>query len=129
MRTLLNIFSVRNAIKRKKDLFSLKRSATCAMAKNNLLKRFATSALRFKLRNAHLCVWVLIDWNRQPMHYACLSCHHAIFFNKLNYSAVVITNHGSYVFRQVSQYTSTQARDTRLLIKQSESTTRRSEKP
>ena len=56
MRTLLYIFSVRNAIKRKKDLFSLKRSATCAMAKNNLLKRFATSALRFKLRNAHL--WV-----------------------------------------------------------------------
>ena len=44
MRTLLYIFSVRNAIKRKKDLFSLKRSATCAMAKNNLLKRFATSA-------------------------------------------------------------------------------------
>ena len=38
------MFSVRNAIKRKKDLFSLKRSATCAMAKNNLLKRFATSA-------------------------------------------------------------------------------------
>ena len=38
MRTLLYIFSVRNAIKRK-DLFSLKRSA---MAKNNLLKRFAT---------------------------------------------------------------------------------------
>ena len=70
MRTLLYIFSVRNAIKRKKDLFSLKRSATCAMAKNNLLQRFATSAraevvqlalvaqltsaLRFKLRNAHL---------------------------------------------------------------------------
>ena len=44
MRTLLYIFSVRNAIKRKKDLFSLKRSATCAMAKNNLLKSFATSA-------------------------------------------------------------------------------------
>ena len=44
MRTLLYMFSVRNAIKRKKDLFSLKRSATCAMAKNNLLKRFATSA-------------------------------------------------------------------------------------
>ena len=44
MRTILNIFSVRNAIKRKKDLFSSKRSATCAMAKNNLLKRFATSA-------------------------------------------------------------------------------------
>ena len=44
MRTLLYIFSVRNAIKRKKDLFSLKRSATCTMAKNNLLKRFATSA-------------------------------------------------------------------------------------
>ena len=57
MRTLLYIFSVRNAIKRKKDLFSLKRSATCAMAKNNLLKRFATSALRFKLRNAHLCLF------------------------------------------------------------------------
>ena len=44
MRTLLYIFSVCNAIKRKKDLFSLKRSATCAMTKNNLLKRFATSA-------------------------------------------------------------------------------------
>ena len=37
-------FSVRNTIKRKKDLFSLKRSATCAITKNNLLKRFATSA-------------------------------------------------------------------------------------
>ena len=54
MRTLLYIFTVRNAIKRKKDLFSLKRSATCAMAKNNLLRSCATSALRFKLRNAHL---------------------------------------------------------------------------
>ena len=32
MRTLLYIFSVRNAIKRKKDIFSLK------IAKNNLLK-------------------------------------------------------------------------------------------
>ena len=38
MRTLLYIFSVRNALKRKKDLFSLKRSATWAMVKNNLLK-------------------------------------------------------------------------------------------
>ena len=54
MRTLLHIFSVRNAIKRKKDLFSLKRSATCAMAKNNLLKRFATSA-RAEVAQLALC--------------------------------------------------------------------------
>ena len=54
MRTLLYIFSVRNAIKRKKDLFSLKRSATCAMAKNNLLKRFATSA-RAEVAQLALC--------------------------------------------------------------------------
>ena len=54
MRTLLYIFSVRNAIKRKKDLFSLKRSATCAIAKNNLLKRFATSA-RAEVAQLALC--------------------------------------------------------------------------
>ena len=54
MRTLLYIFSVRNAIKLKKDLFSLKRSATCAMAKNNLLKRFATSA-RAEVAQLALC--------------------------------------------------------------------------
>ena len=54
MRTLLYIFSVRNAIKRKKDLFSLKRSAICAMAKNNLLKRFATSA-RAEVAQLALC--------------------------------------------------------------------------
>ena len=54
MRTLLNIFSVRNAIKRKKDLFSLKRSATCVKAKNNLLKRFATSA-RAEVAQLALC--------------------------------------------------------------------------
>ena len=54
MCTLLYIFSVRNAIKRKKDLFSLKRSATCAMAKNNLLKRFATSA-RAEVAQLELC--------------------------------------------------------------------------
>ena len=54
MRTLLYIFSVRNAIKRKKNLFSLKRSATCAMAKNNLLKRFAISA-RAKVAQLALC--------------------------------------------------------------------------
>ena len=46
-------FLVRNAIKRKKDLFSLKRSATCAMAKNNLLKRFATS--RTEVAQLALC--------------------------------------------------------------------------
>ena len=61
MRTLLYIFLVRSAIKRKKDLFSLKRSATCAMAKNNLLKRFATSALCFKLQNAHLCILPIVE--------------------------------------------------------------------
>ena len=54
MRTLIYIFSVRNAIKRKKDLFSLKRSATCAMAKNNLLKRFATS-VRGEVAQLALC--------------------------------------------------------------------------
>ena len=54
MRTLLYMFSVRNAIKRKKDLFFLKRSATCAMAKNNLLKRFATSA-RAEVAQLALC--------------------------------------------------------------------------
>ena len=54
MRTLLYIFSVRNAIKRRKDLFSLKRSATCAMAKNNLLKRFATPA-RAEVAQLALC--------------------------------------------------------------------------
>ena len=54
MRTLLYMFSVRNAKKRKKDLFSLKRSATCAMAKNNLLKRFATSA-RAEVAQLALC--------------------------------------------------------------------------
>ena len=54
MRTLLYIFSVRNAIKRKKDLFSLKRSATCAMAKNNLLKRYATSP-RAEVAQLALC--------------------------------------------------------------------------
>ena len=54
MRTLLYILSVRNAIKRKKDLFSLKRSATCAMTKNNLLKRFATSA-RAEVAQLALC--------------------------------------------------------------------------
>ena len=48
------MFSVHNAIKRKKDLFSLKRSATCAMAKNNLLKRFATSA-RAEVAQLALC--------------------------------------------------------------------------
>ena len=44
MRTLLYIFSLHNAIKREKDLLSFKRNASCAMAKNNLVKRFATSA-------------------------------------------------------------------------------------
>ena len=45
MRTLIYIFAVRNAIKRKQGLFSLKRSASCAMTKNNnWLKRFAASA-------------------------------------------------------------------------------------
>ena len=34
----------RNAIKRKQDLFSLKRSASCTKAKHTLLKRFATTA-------------------------------------------------------------------------------------
>ena len=54
MRTLLYIFSVRNAVKRKKDLFSLKRRATCAMVKSNLLKRFATSA-RAEVAQLALC--------------------------------------------------------------------------
>ena len=90
MRTLLYIFSVLNAIKRKKDLFSLKRSATCAMAKNNLLKRFATSvraevaqlALRFKLRNAHL--WILYPVVVIKNIYHLVFAQPAFHFNVIN---------------------------------------------
>ena len=49
MRTLLYIFSLRNAKKRKQDLFFLKHSASCAKAKNNLLKHVQLPHVR-KLR-------------------------------------------------------------------------------
>ena len=106
MRTLLYIFSVRNAIKRKKDLFSSKRSASCAMAKNNLLKRFATSA-GAEVAQLALCASNCGMPTSFLTHIFNLSLRSGIFLNKFKLAKVVPifkkgARHGVNNYRPIS---------------------------